>query len=265
MDEASSTPPPIRVRLREAIQDLSGRATNRAVRDWVLKHYPGTNVNTIQTMLATYTVNNPSRIHAPEIHGPRLANDERYDFLYRPRRGELEWYVPERHGAWAIVEREDGRLGVEAVEGELGDVEAQVDQQVLSPEFAAETHLRDYLKTNLGAIEPGLSLYTDPNGTAGVEYITPIGRIDIIAVDANQDYLVIELKVSRGPDEVAAQLLRYRSWVKRHIADGRRVRGAIVAAKISDQVRYALADVDDVLLYEYVMQLSLRQVDSLTP
>ena len=136
-------------------------------------------------------------------------------------------------------------------------------QELLSPEFAAETHLRDYLKTNLGLIEQGLSLCTDSSGITGIEYVTPVGRIDILAVDAEQDFLVIELKVSRGPDEVAAQLLRYRSWVKRHIANGRRVRGAIIAGRISDKVRYALADVDDVMLYEYEMQLTVRRLAAL--
>ncbi|HEX4211915.1 MAG TPA: endonuclease NucS domain-containing protein [Candidatus Dormibacteraeota bacterium] len=261
--EDARTKPIIRVRLREAIDALGGKTTNSALRDWVLERYPGTNINTIQTMITTYTVNHPSRVHAPEIHGPRVANDSRYDFLYRPRRSELELYDPDRHGTWSIVQRDDGSLGVEPVDSEPAELQA-VEDETFSPEFAAEAHLRDYLASNLGLIEPGLSLYTDSNGTAGIEYPTPIGRIDILAVDSNQNYLIIELKVSRGPDDVAAQLLRYRSWVKRHIAKGGAVRGVIIAGHLSDRVRYALADVDGVTLYEYEMHIALRPVSRLS-
>jgi hypothetical protein len=43
--------------------------------------------------------------------------------------------------------------------------------------------------------------------------------IDILAVDENNDYLVVELKVSRGYDRVIGQLLRYMAWVGRHLAE----------------------------------------------
>ena len=47
-----------------------------------------------------------------------------------------------------------------------------------------------------------------PEGTVGVEYATDVGRIDILAVDAEGGLPVIEPKVSRGPDAVCGQLLR---------------------------------------------------------
>lgn len=63
---------------------------------------------------------------------------------------------------------------------------------------------------------------------------TGVGRIDILAKDRSGALVVIELKVALGPDAVCGQILRYMGWVKRHIADGRGVRGIIIAGRISD-------------------------------
>jgi RecB family endonuclease NucS len=134
-----------------------------------------------------------------------------------------------------------------------------------SEAFAAEAHLRDYLAKHLDVIEPMLQLFVDDKGMVGVEYPTDVGRIDILAVDAQGGLLIIELKVSRGPDAVCGQLLRYRGWVKRHLANGRRVRSLIIAQHISDRIRYALADVEDVYLKEYALNIILKDVPRLGP
>jgi RecB family endonuclease NucS len=89
--------------------------------------------------------------------------------------------------------------------------------------FAAEAHLRDFLAGNLDLIEHGLELFTDDNGNAGVEYVIAIGRIDILAIDSDGNFLVVELKVGKGPDDVCGQIMRYVSWVKRHLAKGKKV------------------------------------------
>src|SRR5262249_42902094 len=64
-----------------------------------------------------------------------------------------------------------------------------------------------------------------------------------------------ELKVSRGPDAVCGRLLRSKVWVKRHLAQGRRVRGLIIARPIPDRIRDALADVEGVCLKEYALSI----------
>jgi RecB family endonuclease NucS len=129
--------------------------------------------------------------------------------------------------------------------------------------LTAESHLRDYLVQHLGDIEAGLDLFVDDNGVDGVEYSTPIGRIDILAMDSTGGYVVIELKLAHGPDAVCGQLMRYMGWVKRHLADGSTVRGIIVAQRISDRIRYAMADVPNVQLKEYELSLILRDAESL--
>lgn len=243
--------------VKEALAALGGSTTNVAVRDWILKHYPGTNTNTIAAQIIVSTVNHPSRIHYPENKKPRLSNGP-LDFVFRSERGHMEQYDPSQHGLWSIVESEDGVLKVE----EVGEAEAE--PSTVPPHvggFAAENHLRDYLEANLQIIEEGLQLYTSEDDRTGVEFITPIGRIDLLAVDKEGGLLVIELKVDRGPDSASAQLMRYMNWLRVHVAENKRVRGCIIARRISDKIRYALADTRDTFLMEYDMSISLKPVE----
>ena len=72
--------------------------------------------------------------------------------------------------------------------------------------------------------------------------------------------VVIELKVSKGPDSVVGQLMRYKGWLKRHRAEGASVRGIIVASHISDRIRYAVADLPEISLKQYDLKIELRDV-----
>jgi endonuclease len=129
-----------------------------------------------------------------------------------------------------------------------------------SAEFAYEHDLRDYLARNLHIIEPSLRLYVD-DGITGVEFPVGGGYVDILAVDCADNYVVIELKVSKGYDRVVGQLLRYVSWIKKnHAEPGQRVRGIIIAKQISDDLRLACSEIPTISLYEYALSVSVRQI-----
>ncbi len=126
-------------------------------------------------------------------------------------------------------------------------------------EFAYETDLRDFLAQHLEKMEKGLALYKDERG-AGVEYPVENGRIDILATGLRGDFLVVELKVSQGRSRTLGQLLYYMGWVSHNLARGKRVRGAIVAKGVPDDLKLACSKVTDISLYEYDLQVSLRPV-----
>jgi RecB family endonuclease NucS len=252
---AESKKPPVWQMVREAVDALGGKTTNVEVRDWILEHYPGTNTNTIQCQIIVCTVNHDSRIHYPENNKPRPATGQ-YDFLFRSGKGKLELFDEAAHGAWKIAEDEDGRLTVSACDEPPDDDSA-------GNAFAAEAHLRDYLAQHLGEVEEGLELFVDDAEVSGVEYPTPIGRIDILAVDKQGGFVVIELKVKQGPDAVAGQVLRYKNWVRCHLAHGKAVRGIIIAQHISDKVRYAIANDPEISAREYQLHLTFSNVAKL--
>jgi hypothetical protein len=127
-------------------------------------------------------------------------------------------------------------------------------------EFALEKDLGNFLAKNLSLIEPGLKLYEEEE-VSGVEFPAGGRFIDILAIDQSNNYVVIELKVSRGYDRVIGQLLRYVAWIEKNQADAnQKVRGAIIAREILDDLRLAASKIPDVGLYEYSLSVSLSKV-----
>jgi hypothetical protein len=94
---------PVWQMVKRAMEAHDGKATNLQVRDWIRKRWPDVPKNTIGCQRIICTVNQPSRVGFPENMRPRPAT-ARYDFLYAPARGELEWYDPKQHGRWEIAE-----------------------------------------------------------------------------------------------------------------------------------------------------------------
>ena len=121
----------------------------------------------------------------------------------------------------------------------------------MDSEFAYERDLRDYLTKNLHLIEQGLKLYHD-EGISGIEF--PVGGrfVDILAVDAQGGYVVIELKVFKGYDRVVGQLLRYIGWIRKNQAEpGLKVRGVIIGNTITEDILLACSELQSVGLFEY--------------
>ena len=245
--------------VREAVAALGGSTTNAEVRNWIQTKYPGTNANTIGCQITSATVNHSSRVYYCGDRHPRLADNPTFDPFYRPEKGRIEMYDRTKHGLWEIYESANGRLAVRQAD-DVPPTGGDDDDSATGHAFAAEHHLRDYLAQHLDEVESGLQLFIDSNDVNGIEYVTPIGRIDILAIDKKEGFVVIELKVAKGPDSVAGQILRYKNWVKKHLADGAEVRGIIIAQRITDKIRYAICEDPDVTTLEYEIQLKIRPV-----
>jgi hypothetical protein len=99
-----------------------------------------------------------------------------------------------------------------------GDALSDTEQEQ-AMEFALEAHLRDFLAKNLDRVEPGLRLY-DSQEHNGIEFAVDGGRIDLLAVDRNEKFVVIELKLSQGRNKALGQLLYYMGWVDKHLGGG---------------------------------------------
>lgn len=132
---------------------------------------------------------------------------------------------------------------------EMGDDEQQ---------FVAESDLRNVLAANLECIEPGLHLYKSEN-KSGIEYPVADGRIDILAVDRQGKYVVIELKLARGRNKAVGQLLYYMGWIDTNLGNAP-CRGMIIAKEIPDDLVLAIQRVQGVSLYRYKLQMSVEPV-----
>src|SRR5688500_8955947 len=76
-----------------------------------------------------------------------------------------------------------------------------------------ERRLQDILEHDITIASPSWFVI-------GKEVLTSFGkRIDLLAINANGDLIVIELKKGRTEREVIAQLLDYGSWINDQRAD----------------------------------------------
>lgn len=128
-------------------------------------------------------------------------------------------------------------------------------------EFAYENDLRNYLVKNLSIIEKGLRIYEAQDKTTGEEYYIPgtSRRIDILTTDKDNNFVVIELKVSRGYEKVVGQTLYYQSMIRTHF-NQHKVRAIIIAREITPELKAATQFLPDVELFEYQLSLTLNRI-----
>lgn len=238
---------PVRELMRDMISALGikkGKTFTRSeVRSWFKDNYPKIKDGTISAHLLRMSVNAPSRIH----HSAKPGED---DLFYQVDSTHFRLYSPER----------DPSPIYEKGQTENSEREPEESEELAKSEFAYEKDLQNFLAKNLEAIEPQLRLFED-EGIKGIEF--PVGGrfIDILAIDNNNDWVVIELKVSRGYDRVIGQLLRYMAWIKKNHAEGdQKVRGIIVARDISEDLTLACSELPNVQLFEYQLSVQLNKI-----
>jgi hypothetical protein len=80
-----------------------------------------------------------------------------------------------------------------------GGVATDSEETAEEQTFAAEADLRNFLANNLDCVEPGLRLY-QKGETNGVEFAVDDGRIDILATDRVDRFVVFEFKADARPE-----------------------------------------------------------------
>lgn len=260
--------------IKESMDKIGDQATYAEIKKYIHNKYGDVNDSTINCQIIVCTVNHSTRIHYPENKKPRIS-DTKYDFLYNIGRGQVERYNPEKHGIWEIREDDTGKLIVaEKVKAATND-ENEIDYSLNKNKdfvnnedddeyyFPLESHLRDFIAQNIDTIkinEKSLKLYVDDNETDGIEFRTDVGIIDILAIDENDDYVVFELKLSRGNDATLGQILRYMGWIKKNLAKNKKVSGVIVAKNIDEKLNYAVTQVENISLFEYVINFNINPI-----
>lgn len=148
------------------------------------------------------------------------------------------------------------RMGGFELPEDVGDEEENAS---FTFEFEADHEGR--LASNLNDIEEGLKMYISPEGKRGRQFPTDVGRIDLLALDKDADFLVIELKAGQATDKACSQLLRYIGWVKKHVARNKKVRGMIVCRNATDGLKYATSTLGNVTIREYEVHFSFHDAD----
>ena len=233
---------------REAVQEVfeneKGILTTNEVIDRIYAKYPDQpwKRNTISAELIGLSVNHPSSIHHPSTR--------QHAFLFSLGNGRYRCWDRERDGIWIVTD-----AGVQLADDSKDMLDLEEENEMGFPatgmSLSLERDMERSLIANLEQLEPGLKLYKS-KGIAGHQVDTGVvGRLDILAIDNQGNYVVIELKAGEADDKVCGQILRYMGWVKRELANGKSVRGIIVASDFHKRVKYAVEAMPNVTLKRY--------------
>ncbi len=228
--------------------DEGGHFTRKEMLAWFQQHYPKLKSGTVNAHLILMSTNAPSRTH----HNIRPNGAD--DLLFQVDGSRFRLYVKESDPLPIYKQDLDFSIAEDFDNGE--------DITTESHEFAYENDLKNFLVDNLHVIRPSLTVYRDGD-ISGVEFPVGSRRVDILAVEDKKDFIVIELKVSKGYDRAIGQLLRYMAWIDQNLAEpDQKVKGMIIARNISDDLRLATSRIQDVELYEYELSISLNKIEA---
>ena len=117
----------------------------------------------------------------------------------------------------------------EIEESVIKTVETKEEQ----PSSVIEEDIENLFESNPEILEKGLKLIER-------QKTTDVGIIDLLCLDKNDNYVVIELKKAKTSDKVVGQIQRYMTWVEENLADKESVRGMVVAQGHDRKLEYSL-------------------------
>ena len=128
--------------------------------------------------------------------------------------------------------------------------------------FSLEEQLEDFIIENWDKTDFGKKydlIYDEDGHLISQQYVTKIGRIDILAIDKKtKSHVVIELKRNQTSDDTVGQLLRYMSIIEEDKKDNN-VKGVIVAAKFDERLKYALKKVNGAEAFLYEVDFNIKE------
>lgn len=229
----------------EAIKELFSSKdqilTTKEIIDAVTKKYPGLwKEVTIRTHTMGCSINHTSSKWYPSF--PK--------FLYTVEPGRVRLYDIET----------DGKIDINSgiAQNDSSDEGISSEEEIFEFAFSFEKDLQEYLSRELQKLEPGLTLFTE-EGLTGREISIDSGRIDILAKDAKNGLVIIELKVNQAPHSSLTQILSYMATIKKQF-EGKNVRAIIIAEKFDKRLKLAVTQVPNVTLMQYKVKFDFEKV-----
>lgn len=146
---------------------------------------------------------------------------------------------------------------IKSLIGESGELYQEViEEGIEEKEFAlsVERDIQNYIANNPESLEKGLRIQEK-------EYVTTIGRIDILCIDKNSNYVVIEIKAGTADISTFGQISSYIGAIQRDLAKGQRVRGIIVANDFDEKLKIAISTNPLISLKKYNVNFQFRDIE----
>jgi hypothetical protein len=223
--------------IKEVFKNKEKILTTKQIIDAVQRNYPDKWKDiTIRTHTMGCSVNHSSSKWYPSF--PK--------FLYTAAPGKVRLYDPGKDGDF----NSQSQSPLEE--------ETPTEEAALEITLSLERDMQEYLSRDLSQLENGLRLFTG-EGLTGREVSTEAGKIDILAKDPEDNFVVIELKASKASYGALGQILSYMASIKSELGV-KRVRGIIVAEDFDKKLSLAVTEVPNVSLVRYKVRFDFEHV-----
>jgi endonuclease len=235
--------------IREAFSSLQGVRATTEINAWIQQQYPNRwEPSTISAHLYGGSVNSAKAYK----HHPHIPK-----FIFTQGNGRYELYDTDKHGEYIHGVPQDETTELEE---ELTEVTADETIAAVEASLTLERDLENFLVQDIGRVEGGLRLF-QYQGKLGKQFETPVGILDLLCEDANGQLVVIELKAGQARDSAVGQISGYIGWIRKNVADGKNVRGILVAQDFTDRVRFGAAAIG-ISLLRYRVKFSFEPCDT---
>jgi len=115
-----------------------------------------------------------------------------------------------------------------------------------------------------GLIQPDLAIYRDAaKGVVGVDLRTPVGAIDLLARDAEGNFVVVMVPDPRDAGNLMPDMLARVGWVRKHLAaKSKHVRGIVVMEDLPEELAYAAAGAGGTITFHtFRVALTFHPID----
>lgn len=128
--------------------------------------------------------------------------------------------------------------------------------------FACEKDLQNHLAQVTSKLYFNGKILQLYQGRKGVEFDTrEVGRIDLLFIDLEKNFYIIETKLDRIPDKTIGQISRYMGWVDKNLNNSKKnVYGLIIGFNHNEKLKYAAIPHEKIYLFEYSMGLTFKQI-----
>jgi RecB family endonuclease NucS len=159
--------------------------------------------------------------------------------------------------AWETIRKKNAQKQAEAgaVMAKASKAASEIfeTKEAHEAQVSLERDLQAALRANIEQLESGLSI-----NDGGKERISASGRTDILAMDADKNNVVIELKVGTADREVIGQILSYMGDLQAETEDP--ARGIIIAHDFTSRAIAAARAVPNIQLRKYRHNFSFQPV-----
>lgn len=158
------------------------------------------------------------------------------------------------HYSWYKSQIKTGKIEIEDLLNDLDSIEIEkdIDDNLIEFSVSLEKDLHKYLSTNLSEIESDLKIVEN-----GIEYSTEAGFIDILAMDKNENYVVIELKAGKAKDAALGQLLGYIGSIMTE-KSSTKVRGILIASDFDNRIILGTKAISNIKVVKYKLNFQFN-------